>query len=484
MTQPRFAYLRFPAPLNDNDGDGVVRSSGKSDPLLRARGTPWTLLGRDQHGEYIYSTPETAETPAPEPPAVVEPEPPVTPPEPEPPVIVEPEPPVITPEPPVEPPIVEPEPTPEPPITPPEPEPEPPVVTDPEPPVVEPTPNPEPPTPEPEPPVVEPDPVPPTVPAAPDTTLKVLLPNIEPPRMANRTPRSALRLKSGATFADRVASGSSVLYKFADGADSDGLTITDHELDRVGALVRCYNGTHRNILIERISHLNGRYAAGVGRGLFHSTRPTYGVTIRQCVYRSDSPVTSTGDVYGGITLAGKEEHNCGSGFLFEDLDLEGFEINYGGKNNYPNCDAIVVEKNYTDGVVRRVRGARAADGVFDHKGRNWRYEHVTLEHSDKGFRRWNEPSPGGDGPMHCIENGECDLMKMHAGTWEIEHLKLTKRERNAPVVKCENNGGLTIIKSVDLSDVADPSAIVWAKKGDAPKGANRVIVAGIGEFVV
>jgi hypothetical protein len=130
-------------------------------------------------------------------------------------------------------------------------------------------------------------------------------------------------LKAGGEFVGKSAKALALLYSLKSVSVS-GLHIADHSLDGCAQLMRCYGGTLTDCTIERISHVNGVYKPGIGRGIFLSANTTLtNLTIRNVVYQSGDPITNPGDVYGGITLGGKDANDIGSGFLFEDLDFRG-----------------------------------------------------------------------------------------------------------------------------------------------------------------
>jgi hypothetical protein len=112
-------------------------------------------------------------------------------------------------------------------------------------------------------------------------------------------------LKAGGEFVGKSAKALALLYSLKS-VPVSGLHIADHSLDGCAQLMRCYGGTLTDCTIERISHLNGVYKPGIGRGIFLSANTTLtNLTIRNVVYQSGDPITNPGDVYGGITLGAR-----------------------------------------------------------------------------------------------------------------------------------------------------------------------------------
>jgi hypothetical protein len=151
---------------------------------------------------------------------------------------------------------------------------------------------------------------------------------------------STALVKAG-TYANRSANGLGLAYKV--NSPVDGLTITDHALTGCAGLLRAYGKGLNNLLIERVSMLQSKYTPGVSASILIANGPVSNVTIRNVDYEGAAPITNPGDVYGGITLAGKTANDHGSGFLFENIRMRNLWAEYAG---YLNRDGFVIEQGY------------------------------------------------------------------------------------------------------------------------------------------
>jgi hypothetical protein len=260
------------------------------------------------------------------------------------------------------------------------------------------------------------------------------------------------------------------------------IVIEDVDAPRAACLWRQYGSSTAGLAgmrIERCRITAGRYARGVARGLFMGSGRISGLTIRQCTYEGAEPITDPGDIYGGITLAGKSANDGGAGFLFEDVELRGFRTAYADATRYRNADGIAVEPGYADGVIRRVLVADADDGGIDMKGRNWRIEHFTAERCARSVRRW---SPGVDGPIASLDPTSAHVQAMACGEWVIEHVT-ARGAPHVPLVRFEDGASTVRILSWDVTGL-DMSQQVLARRGDAPRGSCRLILPDGQDLIV
>ena len=167
----------------------------------------------------------------------------------------------------------------------------------------------------------------------------------------------------------------------------DGLQLRDGALDGCGVLVRSYGARLSNVVIEGIT-LRVRYFSGVGAGLFHvSGGWTENVLIRDFTVRGMDPITTAGDIYAAITLAGNRagEGALGRGFLFERFTISDLPVAYAG---YANRDGFAIERGFQDGIIRDGRIARVADAGIDIKGKRWMIDRVTIEDAHASIKAW------------------------------------------------------------------------------------------------
>jgi hypothetical protein len=250
-----------------------------------------------------------------------------------------------------------------------------------------------------------------------------------------------------------------------------GLHIVDHSLDGCAQLMRCYGGTLTDCTIERISHVNGVYKPGIGRGVFLSANTTLNnLTIRNVVNQSGDPITNPGDVYGGITLGGKDANDIGSGFLFEDLDFDGMWASYVG---YQNCDAITIEKGYTDGTIRRCKFANGSDAGLDRKGAGWTADDVTITNFRESTKVWTNLH---DGKLTSINPRVAHHMVMNGAEHVIDMGYYRGTNPKLPVGRFENAPG--ILRYLNVPDFSGlPAGQVLATR-DGPSTGSKVIING------
>lgn len=313
----------------------------------------------------------------------------------------------------------------------------------------------------------------------------------ETPRLKDPQTKTKTQFLNNGSFVREnwKGSGMSAVYKQQTDVTCDGVVFRDWDLDKCGVFFRNYGGPLRNVIIERVRMTNAQYSPGVGAAIFmHSNDVIENVVIRDFYYEGVEGITTPGDVYAAITLAGKDANDYGSNFLFENGIIKGSTVNYTGANagRYPNRDGIAVEGKYTDGVIRRVEFHDAADGGIDMKGLRWKIEDSSFFNCDKSIRRWSPPVEGGDGAILSVKPRECHLMSMinaeTKGEWVIEYMEARSDNPNTALVKFENYGGVVRILDGDFSGL--PEKQVWAKRGDAPKGKSLLILPDGREFRV
>lgn len=275
----------------------------------------------------------------------------------------------------------------------------------------------------------------------------------------------------------QTVTGKSAVYKLKDKAVVlDGITFADMQLNDVGTLFRGYSGTNKNMVIENID-MKCRYFAGVGASIYQSDSVAIeNLTIRNVRYVGVTPITSAGDIYAPITLAGKASDDVGKGFLFENLEISECWTEYTGSSvgHYANRDGIAVEHGYTDGLIHKVRIKNGSDAGIDMKGINWRIHDAVIENFRENLKLWTGGNHGHiklvnprfAGAVICPEGVNSNSV------FNFEHLALEWTNVKTPVFYFQRSPSEVFVKSADTSKL--PKGFVWGKAEGKAKGKCKI----------